>query len=94
MNYMWLMDSLPVQLKNKFLVILPKKLSKQFRKEIRTRFDTKILTHYYDIHLRLGYTWTEEEGKKKLLLMKLTVNIVSPQHEIFNEVLDITNLAD
>jgi len=79
--------------KDKFVIILPEKLSKAIRKELKTRFETNILSHYHDIHLKLGYIWTDK-GKKNLSLMKLSVSRVSPKHNIFTDIIDITQLAD
>jgi GGDEF domain-containing protein len=79
--------------RDKFVIILPEKFVRVIREKLKTRFDTDVLSHYHDIHRKLGYIWIDG-GRKNLSFMKLAIGIVSPTHHNFSDIKEIMEIAD
>ena len=64
--------------KDEFVIVLPLKFTKEIRENLKSRFDSEVLSHYHYIHREHGYIRTKDH--KKHPIMKLTIKVVSPTH--------------
>jgi GGDEF domain-containing protein len=78
-----------------FIVICAEEKVAAIRQGLKARFATEVLSHYNFMDREQGYivTYTESGQPVKTPLMALSIGVVSPSHQQFADIREITELA-
>jgi CheY-like chemotaxis protein len=77
---------------DKFVIILPEKIARQVRENLKARFNIEVISHYHYIHTVHGYIRTKD--RKKHPFMRLAVGMVSAASHSFTDIRKVAELAE